>query len=72
MARKSGVLLTYEGITKDDADCSISCAKMQFIMAMNGDKESLQAMNIEGDAGVLQRLVKYMSEYKMDFNIIEP
>lgn len=71
IVRRSGVLLTYEGVS-GDADCSISCTKLQFIMTLNGDREAAAEMSIEGDRSALQRLVKYMTEFTMDFNIAEP
>ena len=70
--RNSGVLLTYEGTNRDDADCSITCTKLNFLMAINGDKEAAKSLQTEGDATVLQRLGKYMEEFPMDFNIVEP
>ena len=39
---------------------------------MNGNTEVIEKMNIEGDATVPTRLVKYMSPINRNFNIIEP
>ena len=70
--RKHGVLLTYEDEMKPDADCTIKGTKLQFLMAMLGDKDAIQDMSITGDTSVPERLVKYMTSFTMDFNIIEP
>ena len=39
---------------------------------MNGNTDVLDKMQIEGDATVPLRLVKYMSPINRNFNIIEP
>lgn len=70
--RLSGVLLVYPGVANDSADCTLTCAKIQLMGMMMGYKEVFNSIHTEGDASVPIRLVKYMTSYNFNFNIIEP
>ena len=70
--RVSGVLLVYPGMSDPDADCTLTCQKLQLMGMMMGFQEAFQNLQTEGDATVPARLVKYMTAYDFGFNIIEP
>ena len=70
--RRSGVLLVYPGMTDDSADCRLTCSKLQLMGMMMGNQEVFGNIRTEGDATVPVRLVKYMTAYDFNFNIIEP
>ncbi len=70
--RVSGVLLVYPGMTGADADCTLTCQKLQLMGMMMGFPEVFANLQTEGDATVPARLVKYMMAYDFGFNIIEP
>ena len=70
--RRSGVLLVYPGMTDDSADCRLTCSKLQLMGMMMGNQEVFGNIRAEGDATVPVRLVKYMTAYDFNFNIIEP
>ncbi len=70
--RHSGVLLVYEGMTAPDADCTLKCAKLQLMGMMMGRQDVFENVETEGDATVPVRLVKYMTPFKYNFNIVEP
>ena len=72
LVRRDGILLVYAGETEDTCDCTLTCARLQLMALMNGNTEVIEKMNIEGDATVPARLVKYMSPINRNFNIIEP
>ena len=72
LKRKSGVLLVYTGETQQEADCTLSCARMQLLGMMMGNKEVFAALQPEGDATVPVRLVKYITPFAQTFNIVEP
>ena len=70
--RLSGVLLVYPGKSDPDADCTLTCAKLQLVGMMMGNPEAFEKLQAEGDATVPVRLVKYMTSYNFNFNIVEP
>ncbi len=70
--RKSGVLLVYSGETRPEADCTVTCQRIQLLGMMMGNAEALQAITLEGDATVPVRLVKYLTPFAQTFNIVEP
>ena len=70
--RRDGVLMVYKGETDIETDCTITCARLQFLALMNGNLDVTAKMKIEGDETVPARLVKYMSPINRNFNIIEP
>ena len=70
--RTNGVLLVYSGETRQDADCTLTCMRMQLLGLMMGNKDVIAALTPEGDATVPVRLVKYMTPFVQTFNIVEP
>ena len=70
--RKSGVLLIYEGDSREGADCTISCTKEQFTGLMAGNADAAGKARVTGDETVPGRMVKYMTPFERNFNIIEP
>lgn len=70
--RYSGVLLVYPGMQDQAADCTMTCTKLQLMGMMMGNAQALANIHSEGDDTVPGRLVKYMTTYDFNFNIIEP
>ena len=70
--RGSGVLLVYKDVKNNKADCTLTCSRLQLMGLMMGKKEVLQRISVEGDKTVPARLIKYMTPFTTDFNIIEP
>lgn len=70
--RVNGVLLVYSGETRDDADCTVTCERIQLLGMMMGNQDVFAAVKIEGDASVPGRLVKYITPFQQTFNIVEP
>ena len=70
--RGSGVLLVYKDVKNKKADCTLTCSRLQLMGLMMGMKEVLQRISVEGDKTVPARLIKYMTPFTTDFNIIEP
>ena len=70
--RASGVLLVYSGENRADADCTLSCARLQLLGMMMGNADVFAAVSVEGDETVPARLVKYMTPFAQTFNIVEP
>ena len=70
--RGSGVLLVYKDVKNKKADCTLTCSRLQLMGLMMGKKEVLQRISVEGDKTVPARLIKYMTPFTTDFNIIEP
>ena len=70
--RRDGVLLIHKGVKGKAADCTLTCSRMQLMGLMMVNKEVLQRISAEGDKTVPVRLIKYMTPFKTDFNIIEP
>ena len=72
VVRKAGVLLVYPDRQEKEADCTATLTGIGLLGIAAGDTELLDSMEIEGDAEVLLRLVKYMGAPRQTFNIIEP
>ena len=70
--RRDGVLLYYKGDKNAEADCTVTCARLQLLALMNGDTDIIEKMQVEGDATVLTRMIKYITPIIHNFNIIEP
>ena len=69
------MMLDFINISTDAikaADCTLTCSRMQLMGLMMVNKEVLQRISAEGDKTVPVRLIKYMTPFKADFNIIEP
>ena len=61
-----------QGNENPEADCTVTCARLQLLALMNGDTDIIEKMQVEGDATVLTRMVKYITPIIHNFNIIEP
>ncbi len=72
LKRVSGVLLVYPGATREDADSTLSCARLQLLGLMMGNRDVIAAMRVEGDSTAPIRLVKYMTAFAQTFNVVEP
>jgi alkyl sulfatase BDS1-like metallo-beta-lactamase superfamily hydrolase len=70
--RLAGVLLVHKDVKNKKADCTLTCSRMQLMGLMTGRKEALKLIKAEGDATVPVRLIKYMTPFTSEFNIIEP
>ena len=69
-SRKNGVLLTYPGENRPDAQASVTCRRLQLFALMTGQQAG--QVQITGDATVLKRLLAYASKFEKTFNVIEP
>ena len=67
--RKNGVLLSYYGETRSDAQATVTCKRLQLFALLTGQKAQVQ---ITGDTAILKRLLGYTSKFEKTFNIIEP
>ena len=70
VTRKNGVLLTYPGENRPDAQASVTCRRLQLFALMTGQQAG--RVQITGDATVLKRLLAYASKFEKTFNVIEP
>ena len=72
LKRSAGVVLAYRGETHSDADCTVTCSKLQLLGMIAGKKEVFSTLAVEGDATCVARLLKYMTVFAPTFDIIEP
>ena len=72
LLRRDGILLVYPGKTMANADCTLSCARLQLLALMNGNADAIAGLQTDGDDTVPLRMVKYMTPVNRSFNIIEP
>jgi len=72
LLRRDGILLVYPGKTMANADCTLSCARLQLLALMNGNTDAIAGLQTDGDDTVPLRMVKYMTPINRSFNIIEP
>ena len=70
VTRKNGVLLTYPGENRPDAQASVTCRRLQLFALMTGQQAG--QVQISGDSTVLKRLLAYASKFEKTFNVIEP
>ncbi len=70
VTRKNGVLLTYPGENRPDAQASVTCKRLQLFALMTGQQAG--QVQISGDPTVLKRLLAYASKFEKTFNVIEP
>ena len=74
---KNGVVLVYANTQSDAADVSITCPKNALFAILTNNQEAVaQAVQVEGDAGLLTLMMENMNQFPIDgtnpFNIIEP
>ena len=70
VARKNGILLSYPGENRPDAQASVTCKRLQLLALMQGQQAG--QVQISGDATALKRLLAYASKFEKTFNVIEP
>ena len=70
VTRKNGILLSYPGENRPDAQATVTCKRLQLFALMQG----LQAgqVQVSGDTTALKRLLAYASKFEKTFNVIEP
>ena len=70
VTRKNGILLSYPGENRPDAQATVTCKRLQLVALMQG----LQAgqVQVSGDTTALKRLLAYASKFEKTFNVIEP
>ncbi len=72
LKRSAGVVLLYKGVQDPGAECTVTCKKIQLLGMMFGRPEALKDLAVEGDAGAVPRLLRYMTRFEQTFNIVEP
>ena len=70
VTRKNGILLSYPGENRPDAQASVTCKRLQLLALMQGQQAG--QVQISGDATALKRLLAYASKFEKTFNVIEP
>ena len=70
VTRKNGVLLTYPGENRPDAQATVTCRRLQLLALMQGQQAG--QVQVSGDATALKRLLAYASKFEKTFNVIEP
>jgi len=70
VTRKNGILLSYSGENRPDAQATVTCKRLQLLALMQGQQAG--QVQISGDATVLKRLLAYASKFEKTFNVIEP
>lgn len=73
LKRSSGIMLIFNGETRENAECTVTLAKRQLMGLTFGKKEVIASLAVEGNPEAVIRLIKYMTPfYPMRFNIVEP
>ncbi|MBQ4470316.1 MAG: MBL fold metallo-hydrolase [Synergistaceae bacterium] len=67
--RRHGVILVFNDETRDNADLSVTCTKMQFIALLAGQSPEVKQ---EGNITALRKLFAFCENFTPDFNVIEP
>ena len=70
VTRKNGILLSYSGENRPDAQATVTCKRLQLLALMQGQQAG--QVQISGDATALKRLLAYASKFEKTFNVIEP
>lgn len=70
VTRKNGILLSYPGENRPDAQASVTCKRLQLLALMQGQQAG--QIQISGDATALKRLLAYASKFEKTFHVIEP
>lgn len=70
VTRKNGVLLSYSGENRPDAQATVTCKRLQLLALMQGQQAG--QVQVSGDATALKRLLAYASKFEKTFNVIEP
>ena len=72
LKRSAGVLLVFRDESRQEAECAVSCSKLQLLGMTFGKKEVIASVSVEGDPTGVVRLLKYMTPLDLTFNIVEP
>ena len=70
VTRKNGILLSYSGENRPDAQATVTCKRLQLLALMQGQQAG--QVQVSGDATALKRLLAYASTFEKTFNVIEP
>ena len=70
VTRKNGILLSYSGENRPDAQATVTCKRLQLLAMMQGQQAG--QVQVSGDATALKRLLAYASKFEKTFNVIEP
>lgn len=70
VTRKNGILLSYSGENRTDAQATVTCKRLQLLALMQGQQAG--QVQVSGDATALKRLLAYASKFEKTFNVIEP
>ena len=70
VTRKNGILLSYSGENRPDAQATVTCKRLQLLALMQGQQAG--QVQVSGDATVLKRLLASASKFEKTFNVIEP
>lgn len=70
VTRKNGILLSYSGENRPDAQATVTCKRLQLLALMQGQQAG--QVQVNGDATALKRLLAYASKFEKTFNVIEP
>lgn len=70
VTRKNGILLSYSGENRPDAQATVTCKRLQLLALMQGQQAG--QVQVSGDATALKRLLAYVSKFEKTFNVIEP
>ena len=70
VTRKNGILLSYSGENRPDAQATVTCKRLQLLALMQGQQAG--QVQVSGDATALKRLLAYASKFEQTFNVIEP
>ena len=70
VTRKNGILLSYSGENRPDAQATVTCKRLQLLALMQGQQAGQVQVSV--DATALKRLLAYASKFEKTFNVIEP
>ena len=70
VTRKNGILLSYSGENRPDAQATVTCKRLQLLALMQ--RQQAGQVQVSGDATALKRLLAYASKFEKTFNVIEP
>ena len=70
VTRKNGILLSYSGENRPDAQATVTCKRLQLLALMQGQQAG--QVQVSGDVTALKRLLAYVSKFEKTFNVIEP
>lgn len=70
---RSGVVLYQKGILSDQADATLTMPRQGMLGILSKDRDIVeQAISIEGDSSVIDKLTAHLVAFDAFFNIVEP